>query len=102
MNGLKPKKRRNMLPGYTRKLKACLIPLSEVDYALPTVIGDYTGFYTSTHHSTNVGKLFLLEYSPLPYLSRSKDSLTGALDMQLEVLIQTSCMLQKGAVLKQA
>lgn len=39
-------------------LKACLVPQAEVEYAVPAQIGDYTDFYTSVHHATNVGKLF--------------------------------------------
>lgn len=39
-------------------LKACLVPQVEVEYAVPAQIGDYTDFYTSVHHATNVGKLF--------------------------------------------
>ncbi|MEG1054649.1 MAG: fumarylacetoacetate hydrolase family protein, partial [Janthinobacterium sp.] len=34
-------------------LRACLIPLAEVEYALPTRIGDYTDFYTSLDHARN-------------------------------------------------
>jgi fumarylacetoacetase len=38
-------------------VKACLVPLSEVEYGLPAQIGDYTDFYTSIHHATNISKL---------------------------------------------
>lgn len=34
-------------------LRDCLIPLAEVEYALPTRIGDYTDFYTSLDHARN-------------------------------------------------
>ena len=85
--------------GYTRELKVCLVPLSEVEYALPAAIGDYTEFYTSIHHATKVDKLFLPENPPLPDLGSSKNAMTSALDTQLEVLIQTSHMLQEDAVL---
>lgn len=37
---------------------ACLVPQSGVTYGLPARIGDYTDFYTSIYHATNVGKLF--------------------------------------------
>ena len=40
------------------KLEACLVPQSQAEYKLPAKIGDYTDFYTSIHHATNVGKLF--------------------------------------------
>ncbi|MDR3065963.1 MAG: fumarylacetoacetase [Comamonas sp.] len=39
-------------------LKACLVPQSDVEYTVPAQVGDYTDFYTSVHHATNVGKLF--------------------------------------------
>ena len=39
-------------------LKACLVPQSEVEYTVPVQVGDYTDFYTSVYHATNVGKLF--------------------------------------------
>lgn len=35
-----------------------LVPQTEVEYTVPAQIGDYTDFYTSVHHATNVGKLF--------------------------------------------
>src|SRR5580698_9355029 len=38
-------------------LEACLIPQTEVEYSLPAQIGDYTDFYTSIHHATNISKL---------------------------------------------
>lgn len=39
-------------------IQACLVPQAGVEYAVPAHIGDYTDFYTSVHHATNVGKLF--------------------------------------------
>jgi fumarylacetoacetase len=38
-------------------IEACLVPLAEVEYSLPAQIGDYTDFYTSIHHATNISKL---------------------------------------------
>jgi len=35
-----------------------LIPISEVDLLLPCDIPDYTDFYASIHHATNVGRMF--------------------------------------------
>lgn len=37
---------------------AALIPLSEVEMQLPVEIGDYTDFYSSRYHATNVGSMF--------------------------------------------
>ncbi len=48
------------------KLAACLVPMASVEYALPAQIGDYTDFYTSIHHATNIGKLFRPDNPLLP------------------------------------
>ena len=37
-----------------------LIPMSSVQMHLPASIGDYTDFYSSIHHATNVGTMFRL------------------------------------------
>jgi fumarylacetoacetase len=63
----------------TEVIEACFIPLSDVEYDVPALIGDYTDFYTSIHHATNIGKLFrpdnpLLpnyEWVPIGYHGRS-------------------------------
>ncbi len=47
-------------------LRACLVPQSEAEYALPARINDYTDFYASVHHATNVGKLFRPDNPLLP------------------------------------
>lgn len=47
-------------------LRSSLIEQSEVEYTLPCRIGDYTDFYTSIHHATNVGKLFRPDNPLLP------------------------------------
>ncbi|MFM7482664.1 MAG: fumarylacetoacetase [Burkholderiaceae bacterium] len=44
----------------------CLVSMNAVEYALPAHIGDYTDFYTSIHHATNVGKLFRPDNPLLP------------------------------------
>ena len=38
-------------------VRACLVPMGQVAFALPTQIGDYTDFYTSIHHARNVGRI---------------------------------------------
>lgn len=40
--------------------------LDEVEPLLPAVVGDYTDFYASVHHATNVGKLFRPDNPLLP------------------------------------
>jgi fumarylacetoacetase len=48
------------------EIQTCLIPMDEVEYALPAQIGDYTDFYTSIYHATNVGKQFRPDNPLLP------------------------------------
>ena len=43
-----------------------LVPQSEVEMGLPARIGDYTDFYTSIYHATNIGKLFRPDNPLLP------------------------------------
>jgi fumarylacetoacetase len=51
----------------TRELvTSALVPQREVSYALPATIGDYTDFYASVHHATNVGRLFRPDQPLLP------------------------------------
>jgi len=45
---------------------ACLVPQAAAEFAVPARIGDYTDFYTSIHHATNVGKLFRPDNPLLP------------------------------------
>jgi fumarylacetoacetase len=61
------------------KMKASLFPMSEVELLLPVQIGDYTDFYASVFHATNIGSMFrptnpLLpnyKYVPIGYHGRS-------------------------------
>jgi len=43
-----------------------LVPMSSAELLLPAEIGDYTDFYASVHHATNVGKMFRPENPLLP------------------------------------
>ena len=47
-------------------LAACLVPQAQAEYALPAQVGDYTDFYTSIHHATNVGRQFRPDNPLLP------------------------------------
>jgi fumarylacetoacetase len=47
-------------------LQACLVPLADVEYDVPARIGDYTDFYTSVHHATNIGRQFRPDNPLLP------------------------------------
>jgi len=43
-----------------------LVPMSEARMELPATIGDYTDFYASIHHATNVGSMFRPDSPLLP------------------------------------
>jgi fumarylacetoacetase len=47
-------------------LAHCLVAQSEVEYALPAQIGDYTDFYVGVHHATAVGKMFRPDQPLMP------------------------------------
>ncbi len=47
-------------------LQACLVSQAEAEYRVPARIGDYTDFYTSVHHATNIGKQFRPDNPLLP------------------------------------
>jgi fumarylacetoacetase len=47
-------------------VRPLLRPMNGAQFALPVVIGDYTDFYASIHHATNVGKLFRPDQPLLP------------------------------------
>ncbi len=47
-------------------LTACLVPQVEAEYDVPARIGDYTDFYTSVHHATNIGRQFRPDNPLLP------------------------------------
>ncbi len=59
--------------------RACLVPMRDTEMLLPVEIGDYTDFYASIHHATNVGRMLrpdnpLLpnyKYVPIGYHGRS-------------------------------
>lgn len=36
----------------------CLVPQAAAEHRVPAQVGDYTDFYSSIHHATNVGRLF--------------------------------------------
>jgi fumarylacetoacetase len=45
---------------------AGLMPIAEAELFLPCAIGDYTDFYASIHHATNVGRMFRPDHPLLP------------------------------------
>jgi fumarylacetoacetase len=55
-------------PGRSARHSAAtlLVPSSAVDQLVPVRIGDYTDFYASIHHATNVGRMFRPDNPLLP------------------------------------
>ena len=47
-------------------LRPCLVAQGDVEYDVPARIGDYTDFYTSIYHATNIGRLFRPDNPLLP------------------------------------
>ncbi len=47
-------------------LQSCLVPQAQAEYVVPARIGDYTDFYTSVYHATNIGKQFRPDNPLLP------------------------------------
>jgi fumarylacetoacetase len=43
-----------------------LVPMSEAEMLVPAAIGDYTDFYASVFHATNIGKIFRPDAPLLP------------------------------------
>ena len=66
-----------------------LVPMAEAELFLPAQIGDYTDFYASIYHATNVGKLFRPEnplfpnykHVPIGYHGRSSSILISGTDV---------------------
>ena len=47
-------------------LRDCLVPQSEVEYAVPASIGDFTDFFSSWDHMVNAGRIFQPANPELP------------------------------------
>jgi len=47
-------------------MQACLVPQSQAEHDVPAHIGDYTDFYTSVYHATNIGRQFRPDNPLLP------------------------------------
>ena len=70
---------------------AILIPMAEVNMLMPVSVGDYTDFYSSIEHATNVGTMFrdpnnaLLpnwKHIPVGYHGRSSSIVISGTDIQ--------------------
>ncbi|MGB9696250.1 MAG: fumarylacetoacetase [Ignavibacteria bacterium] len=52
--------------GFNKELlKKVLIPRTKVQMCMPVIIGDYTDFYSSLEHASNVGSMFRSKDNPL-------------------------------------
>jgi len=49
-----------------QRLAAYLVPMAGAELLLPCAIGDYTDFYASVHHATNVGTMLRPEQPLMP------------------------------------
>jgi fumarylacetoacetase len=49
-----------------RPPEECLVPMNRVELLLPATIGDYTDFYASIHHATNVGTMLRPDQPLMP------------------------------------
>ena len=71
-------------------ISRCLTPLAESEFFLPFEIADYTDFYCSIYHATNVGKLFrpdnpIMEnykWIPIGYHGRASSIVTSGTDFK--------------------
>lgn len=53
-------------PGAQARVEPLLVPRAGAEMLLPARIGDYTDFYASVYHATNVGRLFRPDHPLLP------------------------------------
>jgi fumarylacetoacetase len=56
----------DFLATHSRGAETSLTPMAEAELLLPCPIGDYTDFYASIHHATNVGSMFRPDNPLLP------------------------------------
>jgi len=49
-----------------KRLAKHLLPMKKAEFSVPVTIGDYTDFYTSSYHATNIGRLFRPDNPLLP------------------------------------
>jgi fumarylacetoacetase len=67
-----------------------LVPLSRAELFVPVAIGDYTDFYTSSHHATNIGRMFRpdnplmpnFKWIPIGYHGRSSSIVVSGTRVQ--------------------
>jgi fumarylacetoacetase len=54
------------MDAHRRACEPCLLPMESVEFLVPADIGDYTDFYASVHHATNIGTMFRPDNPLLP------------------------------------
>jgi fumarylacetoacetase len=72
------------------KAKDCLVSAREAQYAMAFEIGDYTDFYCSIYHATNVGSMFRpdnplmpnYKYVPIGYHGRASSIVVSGTDVK--------------------
>ncbi|MFN8060883.1 MAG: fumarylacetoacetase [Vicinamibacterales bacterium] len=75
---------------YQSVVAPCLVPQAEVEMLMPIHVGDYTDFYASVHHATNVGRMLrpdgpLLpnyKYVPIGYHGRASSVVVSGTDIR--------------------
>lgn len=76
--------------GASESLDGLLVAQSDAEYDVPAHIGDYTDFYTSVYHATNIGKLFRpdnplmpnYKWIPIGYHGRSSSVVVSGTDFK--------------------
>jgi fumarylacetoacetase len=63
---LRPRLSALLAAGSSWQVPAALVPRREVELLVPAEIGDYTDFYASLYHATNVGSMFRPDNPLLP------------------------------------
>ncbi len=58
--------RSDIAGGDQRQFRELLVPMSEAELVLPSYIGNYTDFYASIYHATNIGKMFRPDQPLMP------------------------------------
>jgi fumarylacetoacetase len=83
-----------LLDGADDKVKSVvnrnLVPISEATFFVPATIGDYTDFYCSIFHATNVGSMFRpdqplmpnYKYVPIGYHGRASSIVVSGTDIK--------------------
>ena len=78
-------------PSVRSLVAECLVPVSKVEYELPVnQIGDYTDFYSSIYHATNVGSMFRpdqplmpnYKYVPIGYHGRASSIVVSGTEIR--------------------